>query len=72
MRDIAEIVHVNYPHEPGYLYDCQACEAECHCEPGGTECVWSGHDETGITEHRHNPAPYCAKCGEACTMPHDN
>lgn len=30
--------HVDYPHEPGYLYDCLACEAECHC--GET------HDET--------------------------
>ena len=43
--------HVNYPHEPGRLYDCGACEASCHCGPGvaaGTEieCVWLGH-ETG-------------------------
>lgn len=23
--------HVNYPHEPGTLYDCAACEDECNC-----------------------------------------
>jgi len=23
--------HVDYPHEPGYLYDCPACEEECYC-----------------------------------------
>lgn len=34
--------HVDYPHEPGRLYDCEACEAECHCEPGTTECVFEG------------------------------
>jgi hypothetical protein len=35
--------HADYPHEPGRLYDCQACEASCHCTADGTECVWSGH-----------------------------
>lgn len=38
-------VHVPYPHEPGRLYDCPACEAKCHCKPDETECIWSGHDE---------------------------
>lgn len=37
--------HVNYPHHPGYLIDCPACEADCHCQDGNAECVWSGHDE---------------------------
>jgi hypothetical protein len=23
----APVVHVDYPHEPGFLYDCPACEA---------------------------------------------
>jgi len=23
--------HVDYPHEPGTLYDCEACEQECFC-----------------------------------------
>lgn len=24
--------HVGYPHTPGTLYECLACEAECFCE----------------------------------------
>jgi hypothetical protein len=34
--------HVDYPHEPGRLYDCPACESSCHCVPGYTQCVYSG------------------------------
>lgn len=35
--------HVNYPHEPGRLHDCPACEARCHCtEPNETQCVFEG------------------------------
>lgn len=34
--------HSDYPHEPGRLYDCEACEAQCHCTPGSTECVYPG------------------------------
>jgi hypothetical protein len=26
--------HVDYPHTPGTLYDCPACEAECFCADG--------------------------------------
>jgi hypothetical protein len=38
------LTHVNYPHEPGRLYDCPACEARCHCtgERSDTECIYSG------------------------------
>lgn len=25
--------HVDYPHMPGTLWDCLACETECHCDP---------------------------------------
>lgn len=25
--------HVDYPHDPGRLYNCPACEAECLCDP---------------------------------------
>ena len=39
--------HNDYPHEPGYLYDCQACEARCHCTPGHAECVFSGEHTGG-------------------------
>ena len=35
-------VHADYPHEPGRLYGCPACEAACHCTPGDAECVYSG------------------------------
>lgn len=39
--------HVDYPHIPGYLYDCPACESACHCPGtsaaiGTTECVYPG------------------------------
>lgn len=42
--DPRPLEHVNYPHEPGRLFDCPACEARCHCDdnPGTTECVYSG------------------------------
>ena len=39
---VTELTHVNYPHEPGRLYDCPACESSCHCKPGETECIYSG------------------------------
>lgn len=35
-----EIPHADYPHEPGSLYDCPRCEAECFCRPNGTSCVF--------------------------------
>lgn len=34
--------HVDYPHAPGYLWDCEACElGPCKCEDtlGNAECV---------------------------------
>ncbi len=37
-----QLTHVSYPHLPGYLYDCPACESRCHCEPGSAECVYEG------------------------------
>ena len=37
--------HEDYPHEAGYLFDCMACEAMCHCAPGAAQCVYGGdHD----------------------------
>ena len=32
------IGHVDYPHPPGTLYDCPACEAACFCTDG-FQCV---------------------------------
>lgn len=43
MTDRVEIQHVDYPHEPGYLPDCPACLAKCHCDEGNSLCVWEGH-----------------------------
>ncbi len=41
--------HSNYPHESGYLYDCPACDAKCHCTPGHAECVYEGkHNGTAV------------------------
>ena len=34
--------HSSYPHQPGRLHDCPACEARCHCTPGDAECVYDG------------------------------
>lgn len=34
--------HVDYPHLPGYLIDCPACESRCHCTDGG--CVYHAPD----------------------------
>jgi hypothetical protein len=37
-----ELVHANYPHTVGYLFDCAACESACHCDnrPGTEACVY--------------------------------
>lgn len=43
------IVHNAYPHFPGRLYDCAACEAACYCTPGDAECIYDGeHNGTGV------------------------
>lgn len=47
--------HADYPHEPGYLIGCPACESECHCDGYSAECVFDG-------EHNAKPA-YCGNCG---------
>lgn len=31
----------------------------------------TGHNADESREHRHNPAPYCAKCGGPCEMQND-
>jgi hypothetical protein len=31
--------HADYPHTPGMLYDCHACESACSCEAWGESCV---------------------------------
>jgi hypothetical protein len=49
------ISHADYPHEPGHLYGCQACEGACHCGPGvqadtETECVFEGEHNTVLAD----------------------
>lgn len=38
--------HVDYPHEPGRLYDCALCESRCFCtgEVEDTPCVFCAGD----------------------------
>lgn len=38
------LAHANYPHEPGRLYDCPACDRRCWCDAAHwtTECVFEG------------------------------
>lgn len=31
--------HVSYPHHPGEMYDCPACESQCFCTPDTAACV---------------------------------
>ena len=41
---LPDLIHVNYPHEAGYLYDCPACElGPCVCSerPDRAPCVSS-------------------------------
>jgi hypothetical protein len=44
----AGVVHVDCPHDPGYLFDCPACEqGACQCEgTDNTPCV-STHCKRG-------------------------
>lgn len=35
----APVVHADYPHEPGTLYDCPSCEVACFCT-GDVRCVY--------------------------------
>jgi len=32
------MTHADYPHQPGTLYDCEACESDCYCDYE-TSCV---------------------------------
>lgn len=39
---VTRVDHADYPHWPGYLPDCPACEARCHCDGESAECVYPG------------------------------
>lgn len=47
--------HVDYPHHPGALPDCQACEDECFCDED-YDCFYclglvGSHCAAKLTEH---------------------
>jgi hypothetical protein len=45
------VSHVDYPHQPGALYDCPACEATCFCADG-VVCVHCAIDaEAEVARH---------------------
>lgn len=33
-EETMSVQHADYPHDPGTLYDCPACEGTCHCTDG--------------------------------------
>lgn len=54
-------MHANYPHHPGYLMGCDACEfGPCQCEPGSAQCVSLVHEEASQDE----AVNICPACGE--------
>lgn len=38
--------HAGYPHEPGTLYDCYACENHCYCDDNSETCVYCAEATT--------------------------
>lgn len=66
------LTHVSYPHEPGYLIDCEACEDHCHCSDasgkrieGRAACVFSecsDEDEDHDEHDTDGPDDGCSVC----------
>ncbi|WP_143234409.1 DUF6197 family protein [Paractinoplanes atraurantiacus] len=49
--------HVDYPHQPGTLYDCPACEASCFCA-SGVLCV-----HCALLAEKDSDGSHCLFCG---------
>lgn len=65
-----DLEHSDYPHEPGRLHDCPACQERCHCgeehdescdhpkDDGKlyhtTQCVWDGHESESGCEGHYD------------------
>lgn len=47
-----EEVHVNYPHEPGTLYNCLPCETICYCDDTSNGCIACSHLERDIEDDK--------------------
>ena len=48
--ELIDVPHSDYPHWPGYLIGCPACEDHCNCgwdvaKGHAAQCVWPGHEE---------------------------
>lgn len=39
---VIRVDHVDNPHPAGYMIDCPACEARCHCDGESAPCVYLG------------------------------
>jgi len=40
------LTHIDYPHTPGFMLDCYACEmGECQCTDSSSECASRVHAE---------------------------
>ena len=46
-----ETEHADYPHDPGTLYDCQACEESCYCGVSHSPCVYCALFEHEARDH---------------------
>jgi hypothetical protein len=65
--------HVDNPHEPGRLYDCPACEDQCHCVESSTQCVFTGAHNGKADEgsETHGWVPQTITHAPMCTGIHD-
>lgn len=58
----AGLKHADYPHDPGYLFDCLACEDHCHCGradgkaiQGQAACVFGECNDDEVFEWPRKP-----------------
>lgn len=51
--------HVQYPHEPGRLFDCPGCESECFCGDRTTVKPVCCHRASGDPLGCHTECIYC-------------
>lgn len=62
--------HIDYPHIPGYMIGCAACEEKCHCtgEQGAEDCVHCqeehAQEENAIGERLENVSTHELKSGD--------
>src|SRR5262249_33951391 len=64
-RQVA-VGHVDYPHEPGLLDDCSACEARCYCFDGDWQCVHCAIQAEGVLPCGCSPSIVDGGCRREC------